>query len=309
MNIFKRIIKSTTFQMAVFIGIFGVFAFWAIGLCGDDGVFGNRTTRAEVKTETKIVDMEASTEATSETISFTAAGPANYPREAEHDFHFSDTLVRIIPAGKTTPRRLALFQQNTLIASIEIPETAEDFQLLNYSIGATGALHTNIEVGGKLARFTSNDMYWESAENRTDPWRTQPKAEYVDNAVATTVTTKTFDNDKFFVGLNTAWRLVDGALYADNDLVLVRVMDVEHFPLVQTRSGWSLIRYDKDNNWTPLPYKLYESKQEELFRLISLVAGTKTAAVQHGVESRLKELGLTKDDIDTAQKTMFVHDT
>lgn len=306
MNIFKKIIKSTEVQLFIIFAVTIGLLYWLIGL-SSDGTFDHGVAQADTTTETATTDMEAYSETKTETISFKSAEPVSYPRETEHDFYFSDTKIRIIPAGKITPRRLALFQQNTLIASIEIPETAEDFQLLNYSIGATGTLHANIEVGGKLARFASNDMYWKPAENRTDPWRTQPKAEYVDNAVATTVTTKTFDNDKLFVGLNTTWRLVNGALYADDDLVLVRVMDVEHFPLVQTQSGWSLIRYDKDNDWTPLPYKLYEDKREELFQLIESVAETKTAAVQHGVELRLKELGLTKDDIDTAQKTAFVH--
>ena len=306
MNIFKKIIKSTEVQLFAIFAVAIALLYWLIGLCSD-GTFDRRVAQAGATTETATTDMEAYSETKTEAIRFKSAEPVSYPRETEHDFYFSDTKIRIIPAGQNTARRLGLFQQNTLVASIEIPEAAKNFRLLNYSIGATGALHANVEAGSKLVRFTSNDMYWEPKNTRSDSWRIHPNAELVKDAVATTVTTKTFDNDKLFVGLNTAWRLVDGALYADDNLVLVRVMDVEHFPLVQTQSGWSLIRYDKDNGWTPLPYKLYEDKREELFQLIESVAETKTTAVQHGVELRLRELGLTKDDIDTAQKTAFVH--
>lgn len=292
----RKLIKSTGFQMFLFVAFASALLYWAIGLSSEhEGVSAARDAASTAQTQAET------------TVTVTPL-PSAYPDGPTTSFSIKtcEVELKVVEGGYGRPRQLALYQQDLPVANMDMPQDVTDFRVMSYEIGATHAAYINVELGGRFVEVVSNDMYWLSgARGSEDDWRIKASMQYVDDIYAVTTTVKR-PTDNLSCHLNTQWKLIDGMLYADDKVVLYRVLSPAYFPLVQTGAGWSMMRYDKDEGWIAIPFKVYESGQQELLKLIESISEVAPNEAQHGTENRLERFGFTSDDVDTARHTYKV---
>ena len=290
----KKLIKSAGFQTFLFVVLAFVVLYWAMSLANDyESVSAARemTNTTQAQTTDEIVPPPSNTDV-GEVTSFT--------------IDICEVELKIVGSGHDQSKKLVLYQRNLPVASVEMPEDVDSFRVLSYEIGATHAAYINVELGGKFVEAISNDMYWlNDAKELNGDWRIEASMRYVDDVFAVTTTTKS-PTDNSSCHLNTQWKLDDSKLYADGKIILYRVLSTGYFPLVQTSTGWSMVRYDQDEGWIAIPFKVYESDQQELLKLIESISEVAPNEAQHGTEYRLERFGFTSDDVDTARHTYKV---